>query len=568
MKKLLLLIASGLLITGCSYFKSGKKIELIPFLQKDKYGYFDLEGKIVINPQFDYATVFHDGLALVRTSGKERKWGFIDSEGKYVINATYKNATVFQEGLAWVVSENGAPTAIDKKGNVKFTLKQAEKTEIFSEGLAAFSVTDSTETKWGFVDKSGKVVINPQFTSVEKFKDGKCAVENKDEKWGYIDSDGKIIINHQFDDANNFVDGKAVVSLDKKAGIINEEGKYIVNPQFDNMVVDGDEFAINKEDKVGWCDKDGKFTINPQFEEAYPFNDSDLAAVKSGDQYGYINKEGKIMINPQFDMAFPFIDDVALVKTGDKFGIIDKEGKYKVNPQFDNISYDVLFYFSNNDEGTSYMNSAVETDYFDVNSIVKVIDFENIDGLTFNDTFKTIAKKKNKSLNDFSTYQNAHVIFEKKKINDDAKYNFGVIGTAKTYDSYNYDYVLSDEKPIAFAYTIELSGKAYGKTESIKKALIKKLKGYTLVKEGIVEGKENSLYKNSNQYVVVETNETNEVNVYILSKDFKIENYLDRMRDKSKANEDYSNNYDYEYADSSAVVVDTAAVPEDYDYGY
>jgi hypothetical protein len=206
MKNFLMLLMSVLLV-GCNLFNSSKKIELIPFLQKDKYGYFDLEGKIVINPQFQYASAFRNGIALVKTTGDEGKWGYIDKDGKFVINATYKDATVFQEGIAWVVSENSIPTAIDPKGEIKFTLKDAENVRLFSDELAAFSKPDSTSTIWGFVDKSGNQVVSPQFTEVGDFSNDKCAVKNKEGKWGFIDKSGKIIINYQFDSAEKFVDG-------------------------------------------------------------------------------------------------------------------------------------------------------------------------------------------------------------------------------------------------------------------------------------------------------------------------------------------------------------------------
>ena len=39
MKKILMLIMP-LLLASCSYFKSSKDIELIPYAQKEKYGYF------------------------------------------------------------------------------------------------------------------------------------------------------------------------------------------------------------------------------------------------------------------------------------------------------------------------------------------------------------------------------------------------------------------------------------------------------------------------------------------------------------------------------------------------
>ena len=60
-------------------------------------------GTIVINPQFNSADSFSDGLARVRigdfTTGK---WGFIDKTGHYVINPQFNGATSFSDGLAQV----------------------------------------------------------------------------------------------------------------------------------------------------------------------------------------------------------------------------------------------------------------------------------------------------------------------------------------------------------------------------------------------------------------------------------------------------------------------------------
>ena len=51
--------------------------------------------------------------------------------------------------------------------------------------------------KWGYIDKTGKIVINPQFKSEGYFKEGFAPVEIGN-KWGYIDKTGKIVINPQF----------------------------------------------------------------------------------------------------------------------------------------------------------------------------------------------------------------------------------------------------------------------------------------------------------------------------------------------------------------------------------
>lgn len=51
------------------------------------YGYINNEGKIKIEPQFSFATPFHNGYALVKT--KENKMGVIDQTGKFIINPIY-----------------------------------------------------------------------------------------------------------------------------------------------------------------------------------------------------------------------------------------------------------------------------------------------------------------------------------------------------------------------------------------------------------------------------------------------------------------------------------------------
>jgi len=50
-----------------------------------KYGYIDKTGKIVIEPKFDNAWSFSEGLARVKIDDKD---GYIDKTGKYVWEPT------------------------------------------------------------------------------------------------------------------------------------------------------------------------------------------------------------------------------------------------------------------------------------------------------------------------------------------------------------------------------------------------------------------------------------------------------------------------------------------------
>ena len=497
MKRTLQLLAAILATTIFSSCGGGGdsifEVNLIPVKSGYEFQYIDKEGKIVINPQFNTATSFREGLALVETSGDEPKFGFITEDGKYAINAQYKEATVFSEGLAWAVAENSAPTAIDKKGEVKFTLQDAEKVRLFKNGLAAFSmVNEEGDEKWGFVDKTGKVFINPQFSYVSNYSEGKCGVINDEGKWGFIDKEGKIVINHQFDEAGDFQNGKCVVASGNKEGVIDKEGKYIINPQFSSMQIDGDIFLVSQDDKYGWCDKDGKLIINPQFGHAFPFNGNKITAVQSGDSYGYIDRNGKIVINPQFDGAMPFNGKLSVVYSANKIGFIDKDGKYVINPQFDGISDDHLIYLLTG--GTEY--STVNTDYFNVGPITAILNFDSPEGFTFSSTFEDVMKKY--ELDDlpsykYSRYGPQYEVISSKKITNDASYNFYVYGSSYdkiiktetkhdwngygTYEETSYKFN-GTKKPTSYGYSISLSGKGYGKGEAVISAIEGKLSGY------------------------------------------------------------------------------------------
>jgi hypothetical protein len=548
-------------LASCDFFKSSNKLELIPFLQKDKYGYFDLEGKIAINPQFEFATAFREGLALVKLSGDNGKWGYIDKSGKFVINAIYKDATVFKDGLAWVISDNSAPSAIEKNGNIIFTLKEANEVRLFSEGLAAFSIADAVNyMSWGFVDKTGNQIINAQFDEVGDFTEGKCAVMNKDGKWGYIDKSGKIIINYQFDEAAPFKGEKAIVTIDNKAGVIDNEGKYIINPQFSSAKNDGEIFLISQEDKVGWCDNEGKYIINPQFDNAYPFKENKLACIVSGGKYGYVDKTGKIMINPQFDFATPFIGKIAIVSLGDKFGLIDEEGKYKVNPQFDSIAPDLFSFLKD-----TSLKQSIFTDFLDVNTILSVINVNNPENISFNDGFKTVIKKLNKTADDFNAYENEHVIYNSKKINSEVDYSLSITGNIKAMNDDTYEFYITNEKPQIFTYKFNLGGNTYGKAESVQKAFENKLTGFNIVKRGYAQGRYASIYKGPNSYVITwNTGESSPV-FYICNKTFDISNFLSQIvadKESSIAHESY------EETQYDQVVVDTTAVAPTGSSGY
>ena len=77
------------------------------------------------------------------------------------------------------------------------------------------------------------MVIDSQFNSARSFSEGiACAgvSEYPDTKYGYIDRTGRIGIHPQFDHGHNFSEGFALVKSEGRWGVIDINGTFLRHP--------------------------------------------------------------------------------------------------------------------------------------------------------------------------------------------------------------------------------------------------------------------------------------------------------------------------------------------------
>ena len=247
-----------------------------------RWFYIDHQGKTVIeaNPKFIWLGPFQNGLAQFSTNIGENttntydaRNGFFDKTGNIVIEPKFTDAENFSDGLAMVAEdkkrEDGASgyfnrkSFMDTKGNIVTPFY--ERAENFSEGLAAVYI----ENRWGFIDKTGNIVIAPQFDFVlREFSEGIAFVHCDNEKIAAINKSGKYITQCIFDEAWGFSEGLSAVQLNGEFGFINSKGRFIIKPQFDyaESFYNGlAEVKIIKDDWIyaGFIDNKGKYIFAP-----------------------------------------------------------------------------------------------------------------------------------------------------------------------------------------------------------------------------------------------------------------------------------------------------------------
>lgn len=140
--------------TGASY-------EYLKVKRKDKWGFVDRKGNIIIDFQYpqDRRRVFDNILKLNADS--------LDALPK----ATYRNVGFFYEGLA-SIQKDSLFGFINSKNEI--VIEPIYKgVRHFSEGLAGATLDGE---KWGFINKEGVFIIEPKYFSVDAFQNGICGV--------------------------------------------------------------------------------------------------------------------------------------------------------------------------------------------------------------------------------------------------------------------------------------------------------------------------------------------------------------------------------------------------------
>jgi hypothetical protein len=97
------------------------------------WGMVKEDGKVVVEPQYDFAYFMSEGMLVVQKGGK---WGYVNAEGKLAIPCEYDYAGDFKGGRA-VVSQGGRDGFINKDGSW-FMEPQFECADSFSQTEKSF----------------------------------------------------------------------------------------------------------------------------------------------------------------------------------------------------------------------------------------------------------------------------------------------------------------------------------------------------------------------------------------------------------------------------------------------
>ncbi len=340
--------------------------------ETDSWGYVTRNGDWAIEPMFDSAAEFSEGLAFVTTS---QGGMFIDRYGEVAIG----EVSYAGEGTYTMINSNG-----------------------FVEGLALVELDKGQNINKVYIDKTGTVVVDakaipmPQgvitptncFALASDFRNGYAVVMRYlNSEAGYfaqdymdtyvIDTSGQIVTTIQgsqystqgslFNIFNHGLDPNGLIEVadinTKLIGQIDVHGNLVIPCQFERLFYAGEGlYQAYQNNKNGYLDQTGKVVVDFIYNSAYSFGDGLAIVSTDGISYGCIDKSGKMVIPAEYDDIYlfnygsdapdiAFSDGVVGVLKDGYWGLIDTNGKLIIDYifedngfRFESASHGVLCY--------------------------------------------------------------------------------------------------------------------------------------------------------------------------------------------------------------------------------
>jgi hypothetical protein len=220
----------------------GFPTELFPFISETGWwGFRTAAGEVAIPCRFEVARPLAEGLAAVQ---QDWRWGFVDAGGDFRIEPRFEEAQSFSDGLAAVVVD-ARWSVVDPQGAV----------------VIAGEPDESVGDFCGWIDRTGRVVIEPRFTGGHGFHEGLAVVQHGSCDFAYVDPRGETVITG-LRWAADFSEGLAYVDANNGVGYIDRQGRIRIPGRFRGFSAQGGEFseglAAVEVEPWGYVDRQGR----------------------------------------------------------------------------------------------------------------------------------------------------------------------------------------------------------------------------------------------------------------------------------------------------------------------
>ncbi|WP_261176788.1 WG repeat-containing protein [Anaerobacillus sp. CMMVII] len=163
----------------------------------------------------NFISMYQEGRAMFSdlNPAGDFRYGYLSSEGDVVIPLQFESASDFHYGLAVVKIRDNQFALIDRLGNPVSVFNYFFVGNL-GENRLSFRI--GLNERYGYIDLQGNVVIQPRYSIALAFESGRAIVNEFDNfrnRYGLIDQEGKYIIKPKYNDLINLGENRFAVGI-------------------------------------------------------------------------------------------------------------------------------------------------------------------------------------------------------------------------------------------------------------------------------------------------------------------------------------------------------------------
>jgi hypothetical protein len=293
------------------------------FKKADRWGLLDLDGRVVLDADFDQSIQHCADGRLIAYKNKE--WLYFKEDGSPLqpLDGRLIDATC-----------DGGPPYTLKIGD-KFGLVDARSnplTPVHFDAVA-WAGPDARNVKidgkWGRIGLNGRWLLEPKFDYLSRDVD--IFVASIDGKRGFMRADGSWLIEPKFDAARHRNDDTAFVTVSGATGVLRLTDQSWLMPQRPGVMCDiGNAIMSQTDGKRVILSRTGETWIDIGAERIGINLDLGLLTFLKNGKWGLVDTAGQVMVEPQFDEPINFLPSfrgIAWAKRDGNWCAIDRRGR-------------------------------------------------------------------------------------------------------------------------------------------------------------------------------------------------------------------------------------------------
>ncbi len=320
-----------------------------------RYGIVAADGELVYGYEFsDVRTI--EVIPNSKAVQPERTWLFAQGEDGAPTRILSGSRTVFSYTLAKggaladtvtdnliLVRDAGSPYSRPPYGLLSFTGAWIlppvyEDGFLLNGGYAAMC----SEKGWNLYDATGKALFPTEVRRIIDMTEDLVMCIDKNDRFGFLDMTGKTVIDYRFVDVWPFQNGMTCASEDGKYGFIDRTGAYVKEPMYDGITNFHHGVARFQEGELFGLVNEQFIPIMPAcYELLYLHNPTGPGAIGllPDGRVELVCYDGSYvkLSEDVLGEGFGFVNDWFILKTKDGLGLSDIEGNWVLQPQAERI---------------------------------------------------------------------------------------------------------------------------------------------------------------------------------------------------------------------------------------